>query len=142
MKITNKQLKQIIKEELEQVMFEEEEASSTSPHFVQIMAMGYQGLRLIIKTEEGGDQNWVKIHAAAVNSIHPKLNSWMNNMGRRYAGQPQGWHKQLPSPVQRDFYNGLKALIDRVDWPDSRIANYSIKDLKNTKIMVFSDYTQ
>lgn len=142
MKITNQKLKQIIKEELEQVMFEEEEASSTSPHFIHIMAMGYDGLRLIIKPEEGGKQNGVRIPTGAINNIHPKLNDWMNNMGRRYAGQEQGWHKQLSGVVQRDFYNGLKALIDRVDWPDSRIPNYSIEDLMNTKIMVFSDYTQ
>ena len=142
MKITNNQLKQIIKEELEQVMFEEEDESSTSPHFIHIMAMGYDGLRLVIKPEEGGDSPGVRIPTGAINNIHPKLNSWMNNMGRRYAGQEQGWHKRLSGVVKKDFYNGLKALIDRVDWPDSRITNYSIEDLMNTKIMVFSDYTQ
>ena len=140
MKITDKQLRQIIKEEFEQVMLEEDE-TSIPPHYINIMAMGSDGIRLVIRPDANVEGSGVRIPTGAINNIHPKMNSWMNNMGIHYSEEPEGWHKNLEGVVQRDFYKALKALIDKVDWPDSRIGNYSVEDLKNTEIMHFSNHT-
>jgi hypothetical protein len=142
MKITNEQLKQIIKEELGAVIHEQEEDFPQSPHFINII-LTPEGIRLSIKPDvnEPGKIPGVRIPKSVIDQMHPKMYNYITNMGVHYAEEGADWHKSIKNPqVEANFYTILKRLIGRVSWGGS-IGDYSIEDLKRTDKIVFSNYT-
>jgi hypothetical protein len=138
MKITNEQLKQIIKEEIE--LLEKEAELPKSPAFINIILTD-EGVRLSIKPKEGGKIPGVRIPKSAIDSMHSGMYNYITNVGIHYEQEDVGWHKKIQDrQVEANFYTILKRLIDKVDWGGS-IGNYEIEDLKQTAHIAFSNYT-
>ena len=116
MKITNEQLRQIIKEEIELLKEEEETELPQSPAFINII-LTPEGIRLSIKPKEGGNIPGVRIPKSAIDSMHSGMYNYITDMGIHFERHDVGWHKKIQKPkVEASFYTILKRLIDKVDW--------------------------
>ena len=129
MKITNEQLKQIIKEEIELLKEGEAVELPQSPAFINII-LTPEGVRLSIKPDASQPSKipGVRIPKSAIDSMHSGMYNYITDMGIHFERHDVGWHKKIQKPkVEASFYTILKRLIDKVDWGGS-IGNYEIED--------------